>query len=66
MKKILEGLAESDLITPTHSVGWLRAYWSPKKDGTYRLVVEYLGLNGQREKICLRLPGSNDLIDFLE
>ena len=66
MKKIVEVLAEADLITSTHSVWAAPSILVPKKDGTYSLVVDYRGLNEQIEKTCWPLPGINDVIDSFE
>ena len=62
----MEGLAEADLIPPTHSDWAAPSILVPKKDGTYRLVVDYRGLNRQIEKTCWPLPRINDMIDSLE
>ena len=37
-----------------------------KKNWTYRLVVDYRGLNLQIEKTCRPLSGTNEVIDSLE
>ena len=37
-----------------------------KKDVTYRLVLDYRGLNKQIEKTCWPLLGINEIIDSLE
>ena len=66
MKKIVEGLAEASLITATHSDWAAPSILVPKKDGSYRLVVDYRGLNKQVEKTCWPLPRINDVIDSLE
>ena len=66
MKKIVEGLAEADLKTPTHSNWAAPSILVPKKDGSYRLVVDYRGLNKQIEETCWPLSRINDVIDSLE
>ena len=66
MKKIVEGSAEADQITPTHSDCAAPSILVPKKYGSYRLVVDYRGLNKQIEKTCWPLPRINDVIDSLE
>ena len=66
MKKVVEGLAEADLITSSASDSAAPSIFDPKKDGTYRLVVDYRGLNKQIEKTCLPQPKINDVIDSFE
>ena len=62
MKKIVKDLEYAKLIEPTH------LYWAAppllvkKKDGSYRLVVDYRGLNKQTEKTSWPLPRINDVI----
>ena len=48
-RKTVEGLAEVDLKTPTHSDWAVPGIWDPKKDRTYRLVVDYLRLSKQKK-----------------
>ena len=66
LKKIVEDLEDTKLIEPTHS------YWAPpsvflkKKDGSYRLFVDYIGLNKQIENTSWPLPRINDVIDSLD
>ena len=66
MKKLVEGLAEADLIAPTPSDWAAPSILVPKKDGSFRLVVDYRGLNKQIEKTCWPLPRISDVIDSLE
>ena len=66
MKKIVEDLERDDLVEPTHSDWAAPSLLVPKKDGTYRLVVDYRGLNKQIEKTCWPLPRINEVIDSLE
>ena len=66
LKRIVEELAELDLITPTHSEWAAPSILVPKKDRTYRLVVDYRGLNQEIEKTCWPLPRINDVIDSVE
>ena len=62
----MEGLAEADLITPIESDRAAPSILFPENDGTYRLVVDYRGLNKQIEKTCWPLPRTNDAIDSFE
>ena len=66
MKKIVEGLGEADLITPTHSDLAAPSILVPKKDGTYRLVVDYMGLSKLIKKPRWPVPRINDVIVSLE
>ena len=65
-KKIVEDLERDDLVEPTHSDWAPPSLLVPKNDGTYRLVVDYRGLNKQIEKTCWPLPRFNEVIDSLE
>ena len=56
MNKIVEDLERDDLVEPTHSDWAAPSLLVPKKGGTYRLVVDYRGLNKQIEKTCWPLP----------
>ena len=66
MKKIVEDLERDDLVEPTHSYWAAPSLLVPKKDGTYRLIVDYRGLNKQIEKTCWLLSRINEVIDSLE
>ena len=66
MKKIVEDLEQDDLVEPTHSDWEAPSLMVPKKDGTYRLVVDYRSLNKQIEKTCWPLPRIDNVIDSLE
>ena len=44
MKKIVEDLEDAKLIEPTDSFWTALSIWLKKKDGSYRLVVDYGGL----------------------
>ena len=65
MKKIVEDLYQDDLVELTHSDSAAPSLLVPKKDGTYRLVADYLGLNKQVKK-CWPLTQINEVIDSLE
>ena len=66
MKKIVEDLEDAKLIEPTHSYWAAPSILAKKKDGSYRLVVDYRGLNKQIEKTSWPLPRINDVIDSLD
>ena len=66
MKKVVEDLEREDLVEPTHSDWAAPSLLEPKKGGSFRLVVDYRGLNKQIEKICWPLPRVNEVIDSLE
>ena len=62
-KKIVEDLEEAKLIEPTHSYWAATSILVKNKDGSYRLVVDYRGLNKQIDKTSWPLPRINDVID---
>ena len=66
MKKIVEGLEDAKLIEPTHSYWAAPSKLVKKKDGSYRLVVDYRALNKQIETTIWPLPGIYDVIDSLD
>ena len=66
MKKNVEELERDDLVEPTNSDWAAPSLLVPKKDGTYRVVVDYRGLNKQIEKTCWLLPRINQVMDSLE
>ena len=66
MKKIVEDLEDAKVIEPTHSYWAAPSILVKKKDGSYKLVVDYRGLNKQIEKISWPLPRINDVIDSLD
>ena len=66
MKKIFDDLEDEKLIKPTHSYWAAPSILVKKKDGSYRLVVDYRGLNKQIEKTSWPLPRKNDVIDSLD
>ena len=66
MKKMVEALEDAKLIEPTHSYWAAPSILVKKKDGGYRLVVGYRGLNKQIEKTSWPLPRISDVIDSLD
>ena len=66
IKKIVEDLEDAKLIEPTHSYWAAPSILVKKKDGSYRLVVDYRGLNKQIEKTTWPLPRIYDVIDSLD
>ena len=66
MKKIVEDLEDAKLTEPTHSYWAAPSILLKKKDGSYRLVVDYRGLNKRIEKTSWPLPRLNDIIDSLD
>ena len=62
----MEDLEEANLVEPTHSFWAAPSLLVKKKDGTFRLVVDYRGLNKQIEKTSWPLPRINDVIDSLD
>ena len=65
MKKMFEDLERDDLVEPTHSNCAAPLLPVLKKNGTYRLVADYSGLNKQIEKTCCSLTLIK-VIDALE
>ena len=65
-EKIVEDLEDAKLIEPTHSYWAAPSILVKKKDGSYRLVVDYRGLNKKIEKTSWPLPRINDVIDSLD
>ena len=66
MKKIVEDLEDAKLIEPSHSYWAAPSKLVKKKDGSYRLVLDYRGLNKQIEKTSWPLPRINNVIDSLD
>ena len=66
MKKIVENLGDAKLVEPTHSYWAAPSILVKMKDCSYRLVVDYKGLNKQVEKTSWSLPRINDVIDSLD
>ena len=66
MKKIVEDLEDAKLIEPTHSFWAAPSILVKKNDGSYRLVVDYRGLNKQIEGTSWPLPSLNDVVYSLD
>ena len=66
MKKVFEDLERDDLVEATDTDWAAPSLPVPKKDGTYRLVLDYGALNKQIEKTCWPLPQINAVIDPLQ
>ena len=64
-KKCFEDLERDDIFEPTHSDWLAPLLFAPKKDGNYRLVVDYRSLSKQIEKTCWPLPRITVVIDSL-
>ena len=62
----MEHLKEANLVEPTHSYWEAPSILVKKKGGTYRLVVDYRGLNKKIEKTSWPLPRINDVIGSLD
>ena len=62
----MEDLEEANLVEPTHSYWAAPSILVKKKDGTFRLAVDYRGLNKQFEKTSWPLPRINDVIDSMD
>ena len=65
-KKIVEDLEDAKLIEPTHSYWAAPSILVKRKDGSYRIVVDYRDLNKQIEKTSWPLPRINEVIDSLD
>ena len=62
----MEDLKEANLVEPTHSYWAAPSKLVKKKDRTFRLVVDYRGLNKQIKKLSRPLPRITNVIDSLE
>ena len=65
LKEKIVKMQEVGLIEPTHSEWAAPTLLVPKKDGSFRLVVDYRKLNEQTIKTCWPLPRINDILDVL-
>ena len=59
-------MERDNLIEPKNSDWAAPSLLVPKKDGSYRLVVDYRGLNKQIEKVKSPLQEINEVIYSLE
>ena len=66
LKSKVEKLKENDLIEPTHSEWAAPTVLVPKRDGSYRLVIDYRKLNAQTVKTSWPLPRISDILSNLE
>ena len=66
LKEKIQNLREKDLITPTHSEWAAPTVLVPKRDGSYRLVIDYRKLNSQTVKTSWPLPRISDILYNLE
>ena len=66
LKEKISKLQQKDLIAPTHSEWAAPTILVPKKDGSYRLVVDYRKLNSQTVKTSWPLPRISDILLNLE
>ena len=66
LKEFVENLQENNLIEPTHSEWAAPTVLVPKKDGSYRLVIDYRKLNAQTVKTSWHLPRISDILASLE
>ena len=66
LKEFVENLQENNLIEPTHSEWAAPTVLVPKKDGSYRLVIDYRKLNAQTVKTSWPLPRISDILASLE
>ena len=66
LKKKITKLREKGLIAPTHSEWAAPTVLVPKRDGSYRLVIDYRKLNAQTVKTSWPLPRISDILNNLE
>ena len=66
LKDKITKLQEKDLISPTHSEWAAPTVLVPKRDGSYRLVIDYRKLNAQTVKTSWPLPRISDILNNLE
>ena len=66
LKEFVNNLLTKDLIEPTHSVWAAPTVLVPKKDGSYRLVIDYRKLNSQTYKTPWPLPRIQYILGSLQ
>ena len=66
LKEFVNNLLTKDLIEPTHSEWAAPTVLVPKKDGSYRLVIDYRKLNSQTVKTSWPLPRIQDILGSLQ
>ena len=62
----MDALLAKDLIEPCHSPYRAPAMLVPKKNGKFRLVIDYRQLNDQTIKSCWPIPSIEEIFDTLE
>ena len=66
IREKVDAFLEKDLITPCHSPYSAPAMLVPKKNGKFRLVIDYRQLNNQTIKSCWPIPSIEEIFDTLE
>ena len=66
LKEFVNNLLTKDLIEPTHSEWAAPTVLVQKKDGSYRLVIDYRKLNSQTVKTSWPLPRNQDILGSLQ
>lgn len=63
LKRQITYMLDHGLIQPSSSPWGAPVFFRPKKDGTFRLCVDYRGLNAVTQKCGYTLPRIDDLVD---
>ena len=66
LKEFVNNLLTKDFIEPTHSEWAAPTVLVPKKDVSYRLVIDYRKLNSQTVKTSWPLPRIQDILGSLQ
>ena len=66
LNEFVNNLLTKDLIEPTHSEWAAPTVLVPKKDGSYRLVIDYRKLNSKTVKTSWPLPRIQDILGSLQ